>query len=119
MMAEHTVGPWMFDSMGIFGFVDGKRELIASLNDGDFAYEQRSEDESYEELQANGRLMARSPQLLDALVALMAAAPSGDELRMILVGFGGTRVGPNLHDQCDRLTRAFELAREALDRNGT
>lgn len=63
---------------------------------------------------ANALLMADAPALLLALETLTASVFSGDEARLMLVAFAGTRVSNEIHARCDAINAALVQARAAI-----
>lgn len=56
-------------------------------------------------------------ELADALGALLAGF-TGDDVRLLAVTAFGSKVGPEIHEKCDRMGLAREQARAALAKAG-
>ncbi len=66
--------------------------------------------------------MRRHEEARDALVALVNAAPSADELRLLCVGVNGPAManpenenGRRLHARCDQLKKARDAATKIIN----
>lgn len=53
-------------------------------------------------------------RLRAALAGVMASTYSADDVRLLAVGFAGSKVGDDVHAKCDRIKAAHDVARETL-----
>jgi hypothetical protein len=76
---QHTPGPWVYDSFGhtSFAFNDNREDYSARI--------EWAPDMGDEEVDANARLIAAAPEMLDALQAVCDACGEQDSLLMAQV----------------------------------
>ena len=67
MKTEHTKGPWEIETKGSRHFIDGADQLTV-------AYVDRAGVRDRQEIEANARLIAAAPDLLAALIEMLAAS---------------------------------------------
>lgn len=76
MKAKHTPGPWTLTADGAGWYIECSPERGHSVAYIRAEIGEEDPDTSDDEKEANARLIAAAPELLDALIALLGVAPS-------------------------------------------
>jgi hypothetical protein len=86
MKAKHTPGPWTLTADGAGWYIECSPERGHSVAYIRAEIGEEDPDTSDDEKEANARLIAAAPELLDALIALLGVAPSKAPGAGLIVG---------------------------------
>jgi hypothetical protein len=86
MKAKHTPGPWTLTADGAGWYIECSPERGHSVAYIRAEIGEEDPDTSDDEKEANARLIAAAPELLEALIALLGVAPSKAPGAGLIVG---------------------------------
>ena len=86
MKAKHTPGPWTLTADGAGWYIECSPERGHSVAYIRAEIGEEDPDTSDDEKEADARLIAAAPELLDALIALLGVAPSKAPGAGLIVG---------------------------------